>query len=352
MAEGDLVYSRVWTSIEDFPTIELTKTWESQDDFPTIEVDEETVRADMQFLFNEIADYINGTLKSFIADFGGSFVTFDGLTEEEKDEIQGPRGVTYTPHVNDGVLWWTNDGGLPNPDPVQISQVSETTIVQELYSSYGDVADLTVDSLRTDYRRAWRYLQGDTSPLDYLRIHDEEIEFVSGETTGEQTEQLVIDGDAFYWTDATKTQMTKTVTSWPVIVYVYTEYVKAAFRFAEVLHNGAYVKVPVLKLGVGDQLGHNYALIYKDPDGLKIAFEDERGNVIGMTCDRSGYTDLAGLRKPMEIDFSGWGDGTQDGSFSETLDGNVVNSFSVEFDAQGRPVLFTDGDGHETAVTW
>jgi hypothetical protein len=184
--------------------------------------------------------------------------------------------------------------------------------------------------------------------LDYLRIHDEEIEFVSGETTGEQTEQLVIDGDAFYWTDATKTQMTKTVTSWPVIVYVYTEYVKAAFKFAEVLHNGAYVKVPVLKLGVGDQLGHNYALIYKNPDGLKILFEDESGKMIGMTCDRTGFTDISGLRRTDRMDFSTW----DSGYFTEYVEGGQVNSYSVVFDALDRPVKITDGSGHEMAVAW
>lgn len=33
----------------------------------------------------------------------------------------GANGVTYTPHLNaDGVLSWTNDGGLANPDPVNI----------------------------------------------------------------------------------------------------------------------------------------------------------------------------------------------------------------------------------------
>lgn len=33
----------------------------------------------------------------------------------------GADGVTFTPHVSDdGVLSWTNDGGLPNPDPVSI----------------------------------------------------------------------------------------------------------------------------------------------------------------------------------------------------------------------------------------
>lgn len=38
-----------------------------------------------------------------------------------KDGIDGTDGVTFTPSVlEDGTLSWTNDGGLPNPDPVNI----------------------------------------------------------------------------------------------------------------------------------------------------------------------------------------------------------------------------------------
>lgn len=35
--------------------------------------------------------------------------------------VQGETGVIFTPHLSeDGVLSWTNDGGLPNPDPVSL----------------------------------------------------------------------------------------------------------------------------------------------------------------------------------------------------------------------------------------
>ena len=38
--------------------------------------------------------------------------------------VQGPRGepgAVYVPSVTDGVLSWTNDGGLENPAPVDIT---------------------------------------------------------------------------------------------------------------------------------------------------------------------------------------------------------------------------------------
>jgi hypothetical protein len=343
-----LVYSRVWTSIEDFPSITFTRNWESSSDFPTIDVDEESVRYDMQYLFDEIARYINGTLKQFIAEFGGQFVSFDGLTPEQMQEIQGPQGVTFTPHVDGDILSFTNNGGLPNPDPVRLGNPTETIIVQELNRKYGLSADLTVDNLRTDYRRAQRYLNQDTSNLNYLYIHDEEIEFRTAETDGTETEQLTVDGNAYYWTDSTHTEMTTEITEHPVIVYTYTEDVKAKFYFSEVQQGEHFVKVPVLRLGAGDDLGNNYAELFKDPDGLRIQYKDQQGNFIGLRCGKGGYVDIKGLRKPVSLDFSRWDDGT----FTETVDGGAVNSFRIDFDASDRPVKFTDPVGHETAVVW
>ena len=71
-------YSRSWENAADFPSISYTKSWESSDDFPTIETDETQVRADMQSLYTEISDYINGTNES-------------GLPEEESWEGRGLR---------------------------------------------------------------------------------------------------------------------------------------------------------------------------------------------------------------------------------------------------------------------
>ena len=65
-----LTYSRRWTSAEDFPRFSYTKDWNSADDFPTIETDETQVRADMQCLYDEVRDYINGALRTFLVNFG------------------------------------------------------------------------------------------------------------------------------------------------------------------------------------------------------------------------------------------------------------------------------------------
>lgn len=47
--------------------------------------------------------------------FSGSLTEFLGSLK-----VQGENGATFTPHIENGVLSWINDGGLPNPEPVTI----------------------------------------------------------------------------------------------------------------------------------------------------------------------------------------------------------------------------------------
>lgn len=43
-------------------------------------------------------------------------------------QIVGASGVTFTPHIDEKkILTWTNDGGLPNPDPVDLNPFDEWT---------------------------------------------------------------------------------------------------------------------------------------------------------------------------------------------------------------------------------
>ena len=139
--------------------------------------------------------------------------------------------------------------------------ISNTLVTNELYSAYGSIADLTVDELRTDYKRAARYLAGNTENIDYIHIHDEEIDFITGTVVREegepQTEQLHHGSRFFYWADEEHTRMTgEEVTAWPVIVYRYAEAKKGRFCFIEEEdHHGNTYKVPVLKLGQGSDAG-------------------------------------------------------------------------------------------------
>lgn len=49
-----------------------------------------------------------------------------GATGAKGDK--GETGATYTPNVSNGILSWTNDGGLPNPDPVTIGSGGSGTV--------------------------------------------------------------------------------------------------------------------------------------------------------------------------------------------------------------------------------
>jgi hypothetical protein len=79
----------------------------------------------------------------------------------------------------------------------------ETAVIDNLYADFGSIADLTVNSLRTDWKRAKRWLNRDTSDLDYIIIQDELALWVTGTTDGMREEQLRNrNGELLYWVDA------------------------------------------------------------------------------------------------------------------------------------------------------
>ena len=45
--------------------------------------------------------------------------------------IKGKDGTTFTPHIEDGWLYWTNDGGLPNPEPFYLGAAVPLMTVEE-----------------------------------------------------------------------------------------------------------------------------------------------------------------------------------------------------------------------------
>lgn len=159
--------------------------------------------------------------------------------------------------------------------------IADTVIAGELYADYGAIADLTVWRLRTDYLRARNWLQGSTAQLDYIYIHDEQIDFISAVTDGSRTEQFTRDGLRYYWTDETRTQMTcLRETAWPVYVYHYDELTKLSIRFQPVaLSGGGTTVMPVLTLGAGDQNGNARGYIYKDQTELRIRYVATGGTV-------------------------------------------------------------------------
>lgn len=80
----------------------------------------------------------------------------------------GTPGATFIPSVSSaGVISWTNDGGLPNPDPVNIKgprgntgNTGATGPAGPGLTSGGEIGQIPVKSSDTDYATSWKY------PLD------------------------------------------------------------------------------------------------------------------------------------------------------------------------------------------
>ena len=236
---------------------------------------------------------------------------------------------------------------------------ADAVFTESLYAEQGDIAELTVDSLSTS-RRVRKYILGDQSDDNYIKIQDQYMRFITGTVTSTTPVQASNrNGALLYWqrepvshdadgypldADGQQIYATLTATSWPVYTYTYSELIKGELYFA--LENGVYV--PMLVMGAGDNHGYTKGTLHKSPTGLDVLFTTTAGETIGLKALSAGWLDLYGLRKPTNLDFSDWDNGT----FEETLDGNVVETFSVDFDANDRPIKITDSDGHETAIAW
>lgn len=238
--------------------------------------------------------------------------------------------------------------------------VSGQLSADALYAALGDIADLTVDRLSTS-RRIVKYLAGDQSDDNFVRIREQYIEFVSG-VYADGTEQAENpNGALLYWeadpegastasdgypyVDGERIFTTTKETPWPVMVYKYDELVKRSIAFED----GGDQYIPVDMFGAGDETGRQKGTLVKSAEGMLLGYQSQSGKDLGLYMGDGGYTDIYGLRKTTGINFSEW----DSGHFYERIDGDDTrHEYGVEFDAEGRPVKITDGDGHEMAVYW
>ena len=241
--------------------------------------------------------------------------------------------------------------------------VSGQLSADALYAALGDIADLSVDKLSTS-RRVALYLARDMSDDNYIRIHDEVIEFVSGVTDGSREqarnpsglkiyweddpdgEDVVIASDGYPHKDGVRIFTTTAVTPWPVYVYSYTELVKSSQHFEMV---GEHY-LPVWTFGAGDQTGWNKAWMVKEAEAMRLMYRTGTGKDLGIKMNNDGHTDIYGLRRGSFLDFSE----LPFGKFYEMVEGlDKEYSYTVERDSLGRPVkIIDDEDGHALEVRW
>ena len=239
--------------------------------------------------------------------------------------------------------------------------VSGQLSADALYAAKGDIADLTVDRLSTS-RRIVKYLAGDTSDDNYIKAEDETLAFISGIYDGDEEQAVNPNGLALYWEqsiagatlgadgypyiDGVRVFTTTGVTAWPVMVYTYAEDIKARIAF-EQDEKGYYT--PVFTFGAGDGTGNNQAFLHKTSDSMLLTYKATGGKEIGMRLGYDGYTDIAGLRKTAELDFSEW----ENGTFYERVDGEETHhARRVIFDDAKKPITITDSDGHAMNIKW
>lgn len=238
--------------------------------------------------------------------------------------------------------------------------VSGQLSADALYAALGEIADLSVNRLSTS-RRVVKYLAGDTSDDNFIRVAEQSLEFVAGIAKGTTEQAKNPNGELIYWeadpsgasigsdgypyANGERIFTTTKQTNWPVMVYQYEEQVKRAISFQS---DGQYY-YPVDIFGAGDPNGKQRGYLVKRQNSLELTYETSTGKQLGLAARDEGYMDLMGLRKSAALDFSEW----DKGYFAELVDGEKTPyRYTVAFDQQRRPIKITDNSGHATLIRW
>lgn len=238
--------------------------------------------------------------------------------------------------------------------------VSGQLSADALYAALGEIADLSVNRLSTS-RRVVKYLAGDTTDDNFIRVAEQSLEFVAGISKGTTEQARNPNGELIYWeadpagasigsdgypyVNGERIFTTTKQTNWPVMVYQYEEQVKRAISFQS---DGQYY-YPVDIFGAGDPNGKQRGYLVKRQNSMELTYETSLGKLLGLAARDDGYMDLMGLRKSAALDFSEW----DKGYFAELVDGEKTPyRYTVAFDQQRRPIKITDNSGHATLIRW
>jgi len=163
--------------------------------------------------------------------------------------------------------------------------ISNTIITNTLAAEKANIAEITVDQLDTS-AKVKNYLSSDTSDVNYIKIYEQHIQFITASTDGLLTEQARDRNDELlYWTDTTHKTADTAVTAYPVTVYQYTEFVKCDISFKLTGENYA----PVITLGTGVGVGdEGKGFIWKSETGLTVKYIAEGGSEIKMELSADG----------------------------------------------------------------
>lgn len=238
--------------------------------------------------------------------------------------------------------------------------VSGQLSADALYAAFGEIADLSVNRLSTSHRVV-KYLAGDTTDDNFIRVEGQSLEFVAGiaKSTTEQAKnpngELIyweadpagasIGSDGYPYANGERIFTTTKQTSWPVMVYQYEEQVKRAISFQS---DGQYY-YPVDVFGAGDNNGKQRGYLVKRQNSLELTYETSAGKQLGLAALDEGYLDLMGVRKTVGLNFSGW----DKGSWGVLLEGvKEMLDYGVTLNSAGVPVKITYPDGTDCPILW
>ena len=243
-----------------------------------------------------------------------------------------------------------------------------------IYADMGDIAELTVDRLSTSKKVRLYNLQntGDDNFVhiqdNYIRLTTGSVKYDPNDPTTPLTEQATNRwGDPLYWqaipdhinasgypVDADGRQIYattetptpgegETLDDYKVMVYQYTEQIKSSLAF----QNEAGTYIPVLTMGAGDNNGYSKGYLYKETTDLLLQYINSQGDDVSVMLGDDGFVDINKLRRATVMNFSSF----DLGFFTETLEGDVLCSYSVEFDNDGNPIRIYD-DTHSCDIVW
>lgn len=82
-----------------------------------------------------------GISNAVINDAGELVFTFTDGTVRNLGKVLGENGATFTPSVENNILTWTNDAGLPNPDPLDFNEVLEDVNESDFWQNLDEMVD-------------------------------------------------------------------------------------------------------------------------------------------------------------------------------------------------------------------
>ena len=149
--------------------------------------------------------------------------------------------------------------------------VSNEIIVNNLYASFGRIADLTVSALDTSFQKVLKRKAEDTSDISYLKIYEDQMEVWICTTDGSTSVPYKNnDNEDLFWTDSGMTEMTTEDTGIPIYVYEYEEVMK--WEQGAELIDGVYVPYRIEGAGDGVTTMSGKTKIWKGVDGYYIEY--------------------------------------------------------------------------------